>query len=268
MSGPISEVDGEKAETVQSLEKENGYNWAASASESITNSSDQLKEAMENTITTATSTPFSPEVTVSPNYRVTPFDTSLLRGKGAEPDKKGFESEDKDPVKKGFPVDNNKENPPAKKNASGGFAAGKQLSWLAEEGYGEWIIPTNPSRRSRALELYKQAGRSLGVGEHAEGGFASPYGAAYGMSEPGSELTEGNSPYASRKGDNSSEKNTTIELNVSVNPEFTVNGAEGQNSEDVVGVIRRHIRELADELGGEIASQLEASFSNRPLKEA
>lgn len=268
ISGPTAEVDGEKAETVQSLEKENGYNWAASASESITNSSDQLKEAMENTITTATSTPFSPEVTVSPNYRVTPFDTSLLRGKGAEPDKKGFESEDKDLVKKGFPVDNNKENPSAKKNASGGFAAGKQLSWLAEEGYGEWIIPTNPSRRSRALELYKQAGRSLGVGEHAEGGFASPYGAAYEMSGSGLDTEEANSPYASRKGDHSSEKNTTIELNVSVNPEFTVNGAEGQNSEDVVGVIRRHIRELADELGGEIASQLEASFSNRPLKEA
>ena len=76
MSGPISEVDGEKAETVQSLEKENGYNWAASASESITNSSDQLKEAMENTITTATSTPFSPEVTVSPDRKSTRLNSS------------------------------------------------------------------------------------------------------------------------------------------------------------------------------------------------
>ena len=264
MSGPISEVDGEKAEAVQSLEKENGYSLVTSASENGTNSAEALRETLENTITTATSTPFSPEVTVSPNYRVTPFDSNSFFGKEAKSDKKGFESEEKDPVKKGFPVNNNEENPPAKKHASGGFAAGKQLSWLAEEGYGEWIIPTNPSRRSRALELYKQAGRSLCVGEHADGGFASPYG----MSEPGSDLTEGNSPYASHKGDNTSGKNTTIELNVSVNPEMTVNGAEGQNSEDVVGVIRRHIRELADELGGEIASQLEASFSNRPLKEA
>lgn len=269
MSGPVSEVDGEKAEAVQSAEKENGYGVVTSVSENITNSADVLRGALDNTITEAASTPFSPEVTVSPNYRVTPFDSNLFLGKEAKSEnKKGFESEDKNPAKKGFSAQNNKENPPIEKNASGGFATGKQLSWLAEEGYGEWIIPTNPSRRSRALELYKQAGRSLGVGEHADGGFASPYGEAYEKSGSGSDSNEANTPYASRKGDHGSEKNTTIELNVSVNPEFTVNGAEGQNSEDVVGVIRRHIRELADELGGEIASQLEASFSNRPLKEA
>ncbi|MCI8363788.1 MAG: hypothetical protein HFG34_02405 [Eubacterium sp.] len=268
MSGPVAEVDGEKAEAVQSAEKENGYRVVTSDSENFANSTDEVRGTLENTITTAAATPFSPDVTVSPNYHVTPFDSNQFFGKEAKSDKKGFESDDKDLSKKGFPVDNNKENLPAKKNASGGFATGKQLSWLAEEGYGEWIIPTNPSRRSRALELYKQAGRSLGVGEHADGGFASPYGEGYEMSASGSDSNETNAPYASRKGDNGSENNTTIELNVSVNPEFTVNGAEGKNSEDVVGVIRRHIRELADELGGEIASQLEASFSNRPLKEA
>ena len=45
------------------------------------------------------------------------------------------------------------------KHAAGGYVSGgPQLSWLAEEGYGEFVIPTNPSRRSRALELYEQAG--------------------------------------------------------------------------------------------------------------
>ena len=47
-----------------------------------------------------------------------------------------------------------------------------------------------------------------------------------------------------------------------------INGTTDQNPEDISEVIRRHIREMADELGGEIASQLEAVFSNRPLKEA
>ena len=33
-------------------------------------------------------------------------------------------------------------------------------------------------------------------------------------------------------------------------------------------VIRRHMREIADELGGEIAGKLEEVFSNMPMKEA
>lgn len=102
----------------------------------------------------------------------------------------------------------------------------------------------------------------------ADGGSAAPCGADYEMSVSSLDLDEGNAFYTYCKGDNGSEKNTTIELNVSVNPEITINEAEGQTSEDVVGVIKRHIQELADELGGEIAAQLEASFSNRPLKEA
>ena len=58
------------------------------------------------------------------------------------------------------------------KHAAGGYVSGgPQLSWLAEEGYGEFVIPTNPSRRSRALELYEQAGQVLGVTAHAEGGY-------------------------------------------------------------------------------------------------
>ena len=128
------------------------------------------------------------------------------------------------------------------------------------------------SRRARALELYKQAGRSLGVGENANGGFVSPYGSSY---EPDasayntfSDLDEGENPYSAYDGEGGSKGDTNIELSVTVNPEFVINGAEGQNSEEVVDVIRRHIREIADEVGGEIASQLEVSFSNRPLKEA
>ncbi len=73
--------------------------------------------------------------------------------------------------------------------ASGGYVSGgPQLSWLAEEGYGEFVIPTNPSRRSRALELYRQAGEALGVSAHAEGGYVGnpAHGvAALGRALPG-----------------------------------------------------------------------------------
>ncbi|MCI9412361.1 MAG: hypothetical protein HFG36_09890 [Eubacterium sp.] len=214
MSDPTDEMDGEKAEAIQTVE--NNYNYRV-----VTFATNHISHRSE---------------VVSPNYCVTSFESNLFFDKGAKLDKKGLldSSGEKDSHKKSF-LDFSTVNYLSEKKK-------------ASRGDGEWTIPTNPSRRARALGLYKQLGYSLGVGEHTNSGLVAPY--------------------TSCKGDNGSEKNTTIELNVSVNPEFTVNGAEGQNSEDVIGVIRRHIRELADELGGEIASQLEMSFSNRPLKEA
>ena len=124
------------------------------------------------------------------------------------------------------------------------------------------MIPTNPSRRSRALELYEQAGQMLGVSMHADGGFVTPSGDV----DLGS-FDEGQSSFSPEYSDNSI-GSTTVQVNLEVNPEFVINGTTDQNPEDISEVIRRHIREMADELGGEIASQLEAVFSNRPLKEA
>ena len=43
-------------------------------------------------------------------------------------------------------------------------------------------------------------------------------------------------------------------------------GNPDQKEETILQVIRRHMKEMADELGGEIAERLEAVFSNMPLK--
>jgi len=51
-------------------------------------------------------------------------------------------------------------------------------------------------------------------------------------------------------------------------PEFTIQSGNGQSEESIMQVIRRHMQEMADEIGGEIASKLEEVFSNMPLKEA
>lgn len=156
------------------------------------------------------------------------------------------------------------------------------MSWLAEEGYGEFIIPTNPSRRSRALELYKQAGEALGVGGYAAGGLVG-----------GRNLSNKVSDYSSFKGiignplltyneeAEGNENNTLIPVNigqqkesssvqicVQMAPEFTIQSGNGQSEESIMQVIRRHMQEMADEIGGEIASKLEEVFSNMPLKEA
>lgn len=179
----------------------------------------------------------------------------------------------------------------AGKNAAGGFVVGKQLSWLAEEGYGEFVIPTNPSRRTRALELYEQAGKVLGVGEHADGGFVggiAPYPAGYGQdinyireaiknapsayneaveNDYGKEQPDYYTPESTGE-ESSNGKQTTVQVSVSMTPEFHVSAQEGQSEEAIMQVIRRHMQEMADELGGEIATKLEEVFSNMPLKEA
>ena len=175
-------------------------------------------------------------------------------------------------------------------HAAGGYVSGgPQLSWLAEEGYGEFVIPTNPSRRSRALDLYEQAGEALGVSAHAAGGYVggsilSNKATDYNLSSDAernapiayNETTEDNynddsydkggyEPVYSGENNNSS---SAIQVNVSVAPEFVINGGNGQDEESIMKVIRRHIKEMADELGGEIAGKLEEVFSNMPLKEA
>lgn len=157
-------------------------------------------------------------------------------------------------------------------HASGGYVSGgPQLSWLAEEGYGEFVIPTNPSRRSRALDLYEQAGIALGVSAHAAGGYVGGSilsDAAYSRTaernyERDTQIYE---PVASEK--TSSVESGSIQVSVNVAPEFVIHGTEGQSEENIMQIIRRHMKEMADELGGEIAGKLEEVFSNMPLKEA
>lgn len=177
-----------------------------------------------------------------------------------------------------------------KKNAAGGYVSGgPQLSWLAEEGWGEFIIPTNPSRRADALDLYQKAGVALGVQEHAEGGYVAG-------SNSGSKLTDynlfseaiKNAPIGNYEatGDNTEDNPTVYEpvsvqpeqsggnsisvpVNVSVSPQFVIDGSGGKSEDDIMAIIRKNMKAMADELGGEIADRLEKVFSNMPTaKEA
>lgn len=177
-----------------------------------------------------------------------------------------------------------------KKHAAGGYVSGgPQLSWLAEEGWGEFIIPTNPSRRADALDLYQKAGAALGVQEHAEGGYVAD-------SNSGSKLTDynlfseaiKNAPIGNYEatGDNTEDNPTVYEpvsvqpeqsggnsisvpVNVSVSPQFVIEGSGGKSEDDIMAIIRKNMKAMADELGGEIADRLEKVFSNMPTaKEA
>lgn len=174
-------------------------------------------------------------------------------------------------------------------HAAGGYIGNKQLSWLAEEGYGEFVIPTNPSRRGRALELYEQAGRMLGVGAHADGGFVGKpiygsyaasknrgmeniheaiikaVGGKYEFSEDDLEDVSTMESVPVKTIQEESGKGTEVKVDIYLNPTFQVNGS-GENEGDVIRIIRAHMKELADEIGGELADRLGEVFSNMPVK--
>lgn len=54
-----------------------------------------------------------------------------------------------------------------------------------------------------------------------------------------------------------------VSLSVTVNPQFIISG-NAQREEDILQIIRSHMKELADELGGELAERLGEVFSNMP----
>lgn len=215
-----------------------------SAIESILAETPSLRSAIEEALNGASAEPFEVEASVKLSA-----DYSLVTGRAAD-----FILEDGGDKKKrasGFGVTGLVTNLFDRHAAGGYVSGGPQLSWLAEEGYGEYIIPTNPSRRTRALELYEQAGAALGVSAHAEGGYVGkpvPSGSISGM--------EGGSG------------GVVVEVNVNMEPEFVVTGGNGQSEEDIMQVIRKHMKEMVDELGGDLAEKLQEVFSNMPLKEA
>lgn len=56
-----------------------------------------------------------------------------------------------------------------------------------------------------------------------------------------------------------------VTVKVDVNPEFNITGGE-KSEDEIMAVIRRHMKEMADEIGGELATKLDDVFSNMPLK--
>ncbi len=166
---------------------------------------------------------------------------------------------------------------PIAKNAKGNMIHNPTLSLVGEDG-AEAIIPLTSKYRSRGLSLWKQAGEALGVQKYAKGGLVG-VGSKYTEINPleypfriipapiednritkDVPVSETTSPVVPQTG------NPTIQVSVQLSPEFTIPSSGNQSEEDIMAIIRKNLKAMADELGGEIAERLEAVFSNMPLK--
>ena len=146
-------------------------------------------------------------------------------------------------------------------SANGRYVDGPLLSWVGEDGP-EFIIPVGSERRARGMELWQQAGEALGVPGFADGGivgggipiFSSDDDDSFDVSSK--DAGDGISPEISNGGNGG----VTVQINLS--PEFNLNDA---NENNVLAMIRAHMKELADDLGYEISEMLNEAYENRPV---
>ena len=131
-------------------------------------------------------------------------------------------------------------------NAEGSIVTGPLLSWVGEDGP-EAIIPLGSKRRDRGMDLWLQAGRALGVKEYADGGMIGDVP----LSGDSADSSSGSSGSSGDKG----------QVVINMNPVFNING-EGGN--DTVNSIKEKLKELINEMSGELASRLLESYANMP----
>lgn len=131
-------------------------------------------------------------------------------------------------------------------NAEGSIVAGPLLSWVGEDGP-EAIIPLGSKRRDRGMDLWLQAGRALGVKEYADGGMIGDVPLSGGSSDS----TSGDSSGSGDKG----------QVVINMNPVFNINGNSGN---DTVNTIKEKLKELINEMSGELATRLLESYANMP----
>lgn len=136
------------------------------------------------------------------------------------------------------------------KHAWGGIMNSPHVGLVAEDGP-EAIIPLSPSKSQRGLDLWMKAGQHLGVQPYADGDI---------VGEP-APVTTAITAATGGGGENH------FEIKIEVAPEFIIQAKEaGFSEESLVAVIKAHIRDMADDIGDELAERLARIFANMPVK--
>ena len=136
---------------------------------------------------------------------------------------------------------------------------GSRLIRVAEEGSPEMIIPLSSQRRDRGLKLWEKAGNMLGVPGYARGGVLGggavervrPYGES-------STLPRGGGTWGGGTGSVDVGGVTVQGINFTIH----VDGNKG----DIMGEIRAHKKEIADEVCDVINDALTTVFQSTPRR--
>ncbi len=135
-------------------------------------------------------------------------------------------------------------------HAYGGIMTKPHMGIVAEDG-AEGIIPLSPSKRGRAIDLWQRTGELLGVQPYEDGGIVGD--------EPD------NIPMAAPS--NKDGQNITIKVEVKTEPKFIIEGNGNATDENkIIAILKAHIREMADDIGDELAERLARIFANMPVK--
>lgn len=135
--------------------------------------------------------------------------------------------------------------------AAGGIVhGGARLVTVAEEGTPEMIIPLGLQRRERGIDLWRKAGKMLGINRYESGITGGPDENIRGQSYSTGESTMSNSVHVEVGG---------IEVRIDVN---------AQGAENVAEVIKAQSGEIAETVAGILVDEIGAQFENTPQKSA
>lgn len=135
------------------------------------------------------------------------------------------------------------------KHAYGGIMTSPHMGIVAEDG-AEGIIPLSPSKRRRGIDLWQRTGDLLGIRAYEDGGIVGDTPEAVPTS---TSAGRGNG-------------NITIKVEVKAEPSFTVEGGDSVDDNRIIALLKSYIREMADDIGDELAERLARIFANMPVK--
>jgi len=145
-----------------------------------------------------------------------------------------------------------KEKTNVAKHAYGGIMTKPHMGIVAEDGP-ESITPLSPSKRSRGIDLWQQTGKMLGIQAQSD---------QSNVVSSESELKDMPIAVPISMGQNTS--GTTVKIEISANPNFTIEGSTDENK--IVSILKSHIRDMTDDIGDELGERLTCIFKNMPMK--
>lgn len=135
-------------------------------------------------------------------------------------------------------------------NAAGGFVRSRTLSWLAEEGTPEVVIPLGSHRRERAMSLWQRTGELLGV--------QPEFNALGGIVGGNVSETPSNAPLASYRTGAPGAVYLTI-------GNITFEIKSGDNPSDILAAIQAQKNAIVELISEALYEALVSQFSNTPL---